>query len=101
MLRRVVLNFLRELFALQLNMIKSKHNKDRNGSSAAIHCSLHLTIPLSLFPVPETLDRKHFQQEGMCVHTSSVKGPPQVCAQTSCSVPSGDCHGNAVIVWCE
>lgn len=34
----------------------------------------------SLFTVQETLDRKHVQQEGMCVHTSSVQGPPQVCA---------------------
>lgn len=52
------------------------------------------TTPLFPSAVPETLDRKHFQQEGMRIHTSSVKGPPQVCARTSCRVASGDCHGN-------
>lgn len=42
--------------------------------------TMYNVLFFSFFSVPETLDRKLFHQEGMCVHTSSVKGPPQVCA---------------------
>lgn len=72
-----------------------------NGTNQ-ISCCPSLTSGhlFSLFAVQETLDRKHFQQEGMRVHTSSVKGPPQVCAQTSCIVLSGDYHGHDVITRC-
>lgn len=73
-------------------------------TSAAVNLKLKLrnnsfclTLRLSSFffsfTVPETLDRKHFHQKGMCAHTSSVKGPPQVCARWT-AVLSPDGHGN-------
>lgn len=73
--------------------IRFKHAEGVDATAAALR-SLSSTTPLFPFTVPETLDRKHFQQEGMRIHTSSVKGPPQVCAQASCSAASADCHGN-------
>lgn len=99
--RSIGFNILRGQLAQQLEFFKCKYNKAVNTNMRSIsccHCSQYATF--SLFTVPETLDRKHFHQEGMCVHTSSVKGPPQVCAWTYCSVPCGDSHGNSVIAWC-
>lgn len=98
----LIKHFSRALWIMTCSVVKSAWNCieyiwTAQIRSAAILFSGNL---FSLFAVQETLDRKHFQQEGMRVHTSSVKGPPQVCAQTFCIVLSGDYHGHDVITRC-
>lgn len=84
-------------FPSSLNSLNINTINTNEGTSCAVRRSQYVSL---LSAVPETLDRKHFHQAGMCVHTSSVKGPPQVCAETYRTVPCGGSHGNGVIVWC-
>lgn len=42
------------------------------------HTHTHRVFFSRSLAVPEVLDRKHFHQEGMCLHTARVQRPAQV-----------------------
>ncbi|MCI4378871.1 hypothetical protein PGIGA_G00221330 [Pangasianodon gigas] len=56
----------------------------RSAADRWLKAAQHLRLsPHGEENVPEILDREHFHQEGMCLHTASVQGPTQMPSRMS------------------